>query len=138
MSGKVWLVTSGAYSDYGISGVFSSEKLARDYIDLHEAPNDYRIEEYPLDNPGEHLMVEIRNGLRAWHIHMDPKTGDGVGDNSPSVPWPEWIPSAQILPHYRAGSYFDCFDVWCLAYSEQEAIKIANEKRTQWLALSTI
>ena len=46
---KVFIVTSGEYSDYGINAVFSTRELAEQYLDTKD--DDYGIEEYDLDEP---------------------------------------------------------------------------------------
>ena len=49
---KVYIVTSGDYHDYNIDEVFSTKEKAEEYIEYFG--DDYRIEEYNLDNPVEH------------------------------------------------------------------------------------
>lgn len=50
---KVYIVTSGTYSDYGIAEVFTDETQARLYCATHNNNNyyyfDYRVEEYEAD-----------------------------------------------------------------------------------------
>lgn len=59
MSAKVYLVTTGTYSDYRVRAVFSSEMKAELYMEevrayeLYAEWND--IKEYPLDGPREEL-----------------------------------------------------------------------------------
>ncbi len=52
---KVFIVTSGCYSDYGIDKVFLDEPAAQKYCDVHNEGrgkyhDDYEIEEWPLDD----------------------------------------------------------------------------------------
>lgn len=49
MENKVYIVTSGEYSDYGIECVFSSRQKAEEYIKECDAYPLCRIEEYELD-----------------------------------------------------------------------------------------
>ena len=49
---KVYIVTSGDYDDYQIDEVFSTKGKAEEYIEYFG--DDYRIEEYNMDNPIEH------------------------------------------------------------------------------------
>lgn len=62
---KVYIVTSGDYDDYQIDEVFSTKEKAEEYIEYFG--DDYRIEEYNLDNPVEHkertwcAMFDIEN-----------------------------------------------------------------------------
>lgn len=59
---KVYIVTSGDYSDYHIEAVFSTREQALDYVDTKGS--EYRIEEYPLDEPIEH-----NTGI--WEVQFD-------------------------------------------------------------------
>lgn len=47
---KVYIVTSGTYSDYGIEAIFSTEELAKEYIDIHGDYDDRSIETWDLDS----------------------------------------------------------------------------------------
>ena len=51
--GKVFIVTSGEYSDYGIDRVFSSEEKAKKWIEVITSMygGNYNIEQYELDAP---------------------------------------------------------------------------------------
>lgn len=50
---KVFIVTSGEYSDYGIDRVFSTEEKAKEWIDIITSMygGNYYIEQYELDAP---------------------------------------------------------------------------------------
>lgn len=50
---KVFIVTSGEYSDYGINRVFSTEEKAKKWIDVITSMygGNYNIEQYKLDAP---------------------------------------------------------------------------------------
>ena len=50
---KVFIVTSGEYSDYGIYRVFSSEEKAKEWIEVITSMygGNYNIEQYELDAP---------------------------------------------------------------------------------------
>ena len=50
---KVFIVTSGEYSDYGIDRVFSNEEKAKKWIDVITSMygGNYNIEQYELDAP---------------------------------------------------------------------------------------
>ena len=50
---KVYIVTSGEYSDYGIDRVFSTEEKAKEWIDIITSMygGNYNIEQYELDAP---------------------------------------------------------------------------------------
>lgn len=59
MEKKIYIVTSGEYSDYRINAVFSTRKLARDYI--QQRGTEYRIEVYNLDE-------EVVKETKLWRI----------------------------------------------------------------------
>lgn len=50
---KVFIVTSGEYSDYGIDRVFSTEEKAKEWVDIITSMygGNYSIEQYELDAP---------------------------------------------------------------------------------------
>ena len=50
---RVFIVTSGEYSDYGIDRVFSSEEKAKEWVDIITSMygGNYNIEQYELDAP---------------------------------------------------------------------------------------
>lgn len=50
---KVFIVTSGEYSDYGIDRVFSTEEKAKKWVDVITSMygGNYNIEQYELDAP---------------------------------------------------------------------------------------
>lgn len=48
---KIYIVTSGCYSDYGINAVFTDKELAEKYCTAHNKyPDEYCIEEYEADS----------------------------------------------------------------------------------------
>ena len=49
MDKKIYIVTSGEYSDYGIDAVFTTKEKAVEYVEQHGTR--YNIEEYNLDEP---------------------------------------------------------------------------------------
>ena len=62
---KVYVVTSGSYSDYHIEAVFSTEELAEKYIHATKSGNrwdDASIEEWDLDRNAS----ELRAGYKAY------------------------------------------------------------------------
>lgn len=52
MPKKIYIVTSGEYSDYNIEKVFTKKRDANVYVSLHTSDrfDDVRVEEYPLDD----------------------------------------------------------------------------------------
>ena len=66
---KVYIVTSGAYSDYEIDAVFSTREMAEKYIatnNTHDYPYEY-IEEYEVDS-----NEVITNNIIYYHYRYMP------------------------------------------------------------------
>jgi len=67
---KIYVITSGEYSDYGIEAVFTTEELAKQWIgeDTHKSGYcKYNIEEYDLDSLAHrrvpaHSRIEMEIG----------------------------------------------------------------------------
>lgn len=127
---KVFVVTSGHYSDYGIDAIFTTEDLAQKFIDSFKADgyNAMGIEEWDLNPNEEHL----RQGRKPFFLRID-KLGAVTDIEVRSSAWgfkPN-LPTANIS--------FTHDDKWmnieCFADDVDHAVKIAGEKRTQILAL---
>jgi hypothetical protein len=109
---NIYVVTEGDYSDYGIIAI---RQLAQDFID--GARPNARIEEYPLDVTEEGL-----NDRECFFVRID-KNGD----------------VQEVYPDEYSGT--EGFDmnrkmyVHVFAKDAQHAIKIANERRAQKIAL---
>lgn len=72
MDKKIYIVTSGEYSDYSIDAVFSTKEKAKEYIQQYGT--DYAIEEYDLDQ-------EVKKETKIWKIMFDK---NGVAEALPS------------------------------------------------------
>ena len=59
---KIYIVTCGEYSSYCIDRVFSTRKLAEEYLDTVD--DDYEIEEYNIDEPIERKTEIFEIGIR--------------------------------------------------------------------------
>ena len=66
MEKKIYIVTSGEYSDYRIDAVFSEKEKAEEYVQNNGS--DYRIEVYNLDEP-------IVNGNKLWLVSFNLENG---------------------------------------------------------------
>lgn len=130
----IYVVTSGSYSDYGINAVYDSRELAEAAT---AGKSDYEIEEYPL-NPGE---AEHRQGRSLWHVAMH-HDGSVVTTSDFGLMWANPPEDRIFIEQQRiAGSLsFDTeiidfvFEVYAWARDETHAIKIANERRAEWIA----
>ncbi len=127
---KVYVVTSGSYSDYGIDAIFTTMELAQAFIDSFNKDKGYNdfndIDEWDLD-PHE---IDLKAHRKAYDLRMN-KEGQVTGlENSDST-----------YGHRNNSSISFTIDkvwmnVYCYADNEEHAVKIANEKRTQILALN--
>jgi len=124
---KIYVVSSGEYSDYGIDAIFDSKGLAEKYISAFDQNcyDQMEIEEWEL-NPNEN---EVKNGRKAFCVRMD-KQG-----NTKEV---EWRDSTFGLRNTSLNISFtynkELMNCYCFANDEKHAVKIANEKRVQLLA----
>jgi hypothetical protein len=133
----IYVVTSGAYSDYSINAVYDSRELAEAAARGREG---YAIEEYPL-NPGE---AEWRAGRSLWHVQIRADgsvisaddfgmmwDADGLPDNltietTQALPIPDqpWV--SEIVGFV--------LDVYVWSEDQTRATKVANERRAEWIA----
>lgn len=132
MSSKVYIVTSGCYSDYGVEGVFSTRENAQKVVDLYSPGSDFmgewRIEEFELDR----LMTFAERGKQLYSIEME-KDGTVVKCN---VEFREDLPPDEEF-HYVSFKSFPCrlcLITHVIATSKEHAIKIANERRAFLIA----
>ncbi len=95
---SVYIVTSGEYSSYGISSVWSTREAAE------EAARGYgTVEEWLLD-------TDIDRGVVQWHAWVVPATGEiRVGDRAETTNNPS--PTEVTAPGYRY-SYGERTTVW--------------------------
>lgn len=123
---KIYVVTTGGYSEYSIDSLFSTKKLAQDYIDLHEGSyTDFNdIEEYELDSE----LPRMQTGLFKYDITMT-KTGN--------------VDKIAVRPVLSKTK--NSFNIWAIlgvvklyctiiTKSKEHAIKIANDTRVQLIA----
>lgn len=135
---KVFVVTTGSYSDYGIDCIFSSKEKAQEYIDLFPS-NEYNdIEEYTLDFANA-AIARKKRGLCVFTVDML-KDGTtiriGKHDNSTLENHEQFVkyyPNREWLKPNQG--YYLSISVW--AKDEKHAVKIANEKRAMHIANNT-
>jgi len=127
---KVYIVTAGQYSDYGICEVFSKKELAEEYIERNERVgyfnyNEVRIEEYPVDNN----LPDYPKGLFHYEVSIDLSSGKI-----------EFIEITKINDDkkikYEVFTYLteEVLNVYCWAKNKDTAKKIAYDIRTKVLA----
>jgi len=118
---KVYIVTSGIYSDYNICGVFSTEEKAEKYAaDCEYSRKDHvKVDEYTLDE---------RKERRIYRVFM---TKEGEVNNI----YPELLPErGKLLRDFGSYDKELCWDVD--TEDRERAIKVVNEKRAQIIALN--
>ena len=128
---KVYIVTSGSYSDYGIKACFSTLEKADRYVSIPGV--DGNVEEYELD-----IALEPYNrGLTFYTVKML-EHGDVVEAKPDDPTYTERF--------YKYKDHGDPSNNWTITCgfmlqgwykSEEHAIKVCNEKRAQWIALHT-
>ena len=115
MEKKIYIVTSGCYSDYTIERVFSTKEKANEFIQQHGT--DYRIEEYVVDEE------KVKKEEKIWDVEID------IDDNSviQSIPRNFLCREEGTCEHHE---YFqnDVVDLYVKADSMDKAIKIAKER----------
>jgi hypothetical protein len=132
----IYAVSSGSYSDYRIDALFSSRKLAEDFM-ATITDGDYNdIEEYEIDPPTVDLM---RRGYSVWRVHMlkDGTTErvERMGNDKYDVTnMGHRIWERTKAPAYKGKGIPDILTSSVWAKTEQQAVKIVNEKRTQMIA----
>lgn len=129
---KVYIVTSGCYSDYGICGVYSTEEAARASMGKVTRDGPW-LEEWVLD-PEE----AERSGYSAYRVLMlrdgtveSVERQSGIHGDMDCNVW-----ERSMAPAFQGKDIQDCLDCRVAARSEEHAVKIANEKRTMKIALN--
>jgi hypothetical protein len=130
---KVYIVTAGQYSDYGICEVFSKKELAEEYIKRNERVGYFdeydnaQVEEYPIDNnlpnyPKGLFHYEVSIGLRSGKIRYFNVTRS----------YDDKKLKYEVLdfPHEDE----EILNVYCWSKNKEHAKKIAIDIRTRVLA----
>lgn len=143
MSGTVWVVERGSYSDYHVVGVFSSRENADRIADALNQPDEDGIKpsdeatvvEWPLDP----AIGEMNAGLSQWLVWM---LRDGTTEKCEPIELSSCDLVGRVAiwqrskaPYYqRRGGAPDCLDATVWAKDAEHAVKIANEHRTRLIA----
>jgi hypothetical protein len=113
MSNKVYIVTSGFYSDYTIEEVFSSIELAKEYVDTKG--DDFRVEDYEIDKP-----IIRKKGIFSVSISLYSKKVFNV--------WKGKHTSYKDLFQFESNFYNNWINFYIESDSKDRAIKIACER----------
>ena len=117
MGKKIYIVTSGEYSDYHIDAVFSTKEKAKAYI--QQKGTEYDIEEYELDE-------EVEKKTQLWSIEFGVESGELCEAITTSYNRNEVVDTCSIFETFywnepRIRFYVD-------ADSMERAVKIARER----------
>jgi hypothetical protein len=127
---KIYITTSGEYSDYHITAVFSDKEKAQEYADIFSCGSNY-IEEYELDK----IPNGWERGMKSWSVSIydDPNIGAiaRLADSSPINEEFSYHTANELYSWDNKGSYG-----WtnCWAKDEEHAIKICSERRAIYFA----
>ena len=124
---NVYLVTSGEYSDYCVDAAFSTKELAEEFVALPDNGGSY-VEEFELDPD---VVTRARNGYKLYFVRME-RNGDA------HTVWPRGVYDFKEVA--KGAKLRQCLnqparmEYFCWAKGEEDAIKIANEKRAQLIS----
>ncbi len=119
MEQKIYIVTSGEYSDYGINAVFSTKEKAVEYVEQHGT--DYNIEEYNLDE-------EVKKETQLWRIDFFVEDGKLCEASPTSRDRNEEVDICSIFDTLGYREYIPCIRLYVDADSMDRAVKIARER----------
>lgn len=132
MEKKIYIVTSGEYSEYHIDAVFSTKEKAEEYIQQHG--NGFDIEEYELDQ-------EVEKKTQLWLITLNEEGGEAGAEVTQNHNNENIVDTCFISQPWRGDDIYISFYVD--ADSMDRAIKIARERYAAiksneyiWLRLS--
>ena len=114
---KIYIVTSGCYSDYHIEAVFTTQDKADDYVQQHGM--DYVIEEYDIDE-------EVTKQVQLWRVDFDINTKE-ISDAQPVFCYTDqYRDTCHVVQYLITGNELILFYVD--ADSMDRAVKIACER----------
>ena len=119
MEKKIYIVTSGEYSDYGIDAVFTTKEKAVDYVEQHGT--DYNIEEYSLDE-------EVEKKTQLWCIEFCVENGKLCEACPTSYDRNKVVDTCYIFDSFGYRKYEPYIRFYIDADSMDRAVKIARER----------
>ena len=126
MSNSVYLVSDGKYSDYKVIAVFSTKELAEDCKRTFDCENEITC--FELDPP----FVVAPDGYHIFSVALDYESHNVYYVTS-GLWWSTNIQKPlneiEILPTRKGLNYIR---IVLLAENEEHAVKIANEKLSQY------
>lgn len=119
MEKKIYIVTSGEYSDYGIDAVFTTKEKANDYVEQHGTY--YNIEEYDLDE-------EVEKKTQLWYIEFCVESGKLSEACPTSCNRNEKVDTCSIFDSFGYRKDESYIRFYIDADSMDRAVKIARER----------
>jgi hypothetical protein len=129
---KVYLVTSGSYSDYGVDAVFDTREGAELFIATFRRESwmdAFEIEEWNL-NPFE---PQMRAGLLPFFVDMR-RDGETIAVRAADAHDTKFYAVPVVWNNDRHRHNHCAFVM--MATDETHAVKIANERRVQMIAMN--
>lgn len=111
---KVFVITSGEYSDYHIDRVFSTRRKANDYLDTKD--NSYRLEVYDMDE-----SFESKTELYCITFRFDQKKVEDVQLCCVGR-------KKDLIRARRTYSGESMLDIYVESDSRKRALKVASER----------
>lgn len=125
---KIYIVTSGEYSDYCIEAVFSAKAIAEKYVDIHGS--NYRTEEYSVDD----TPVEKKESI--WLVSIDCKTGEVMSANPEN--YNSYYTDKVDTVQYQDSGFHKYLNFVLESDSMERVKKVASERFMQVKALSLV
>lgn len=119
MNKKIYIVTSGEYSDYGINAVFTTKEKAIDYVGQHGTR--YNIEEYNLDE-------EVEKKTQLWCIEFRVEDGKLCKASPTSYDRNKVLDTCFIFGSFGYRESKPYIRFYIDADSMDRAVKIASER----------
>lgn len=124
----VYVVTEGFYSDMSVVAVFSEQATAERYCEVKnraKGTDAYAFSAYPLD------PVDPGMGAERWWYSVQFASGGSH--------WSTLRDDVEMAPEQAIDAYVDPYgrhivQVWVEARDPEHALKIASDKRAEWLA----
>lgn len=115
MEKKIYIVTSGEYSDYRIDAVFTTKEKANEFI--QQQGSGFRIEEFVIDEE------KVKKEEKIWDVEIN------IDDNSVNKSIPRiFLCREEGTCEYHEYFRNDVVDLYVKADSMDKAIKIAKER----------
>ncbi len=127
---KVYVVTFGAYSDSYVGCVYTNQ----DDADATARAGGGYVEEHELDLPlSEAETRHLRPGEHVYQVGM---YVDGSGAHADKTWQPR--PHDGLFADVGYDNKVGYLKGTCWALSEEHAIKILNDRRSQWIAMGSL